>query len=503
MNKIISSCRNYFHAFQDLENKRSTPSKSTSILKIISYFTLLAPLTMGITYGIAKLIGRVKKSCAPLEIESRVKKAVGAVPSAKSSDLLLLKLPQDKKEVSKEQEPLQKNPPFVQELEQSKPALHIEDSPEINQSGQTLATSQIVENLTPEKAGTRTRKEWIKEAKRLGLGFCDCTHLDKRLKIETIITEKTLESFPVETNPKLTILSFGSGYLLQDYLLLQTLANKGYKEIHLDLVDRATSQAKLTALDKLVKSKMLGVSVHLHLYSHIVQVPKKSYNFAFGIDLDVLLRSMARSAWLDLAHVFSKINLRGFFYLDAHEYELLYDFKKILETPPQIQSDPYRIAFVSSDNTNSFFSSIFCRLLELRTQGLSKFDIYFFSDSNGNFEIKTYETVNEFLKIFNSTCDLKLEIQLKQDSLNPQELEGFFDLFHYNMDGKKELDERILEKTPPYSKLVEFYINMEAQANMLIKYKYLRLHYEGLAKTYDFPITIQIHDQYSRKVYTP
>ena len=505
MNKIVQSCRNYFHAFQDLKNIRSTHAKSISILKILSYFTVAAPLAMGITYGVATLVGRVKKSCESLKIASRVKKAVTAFPKAKSSDLPLFNsLPQEKG-ASKEQGSLAKNPPLMQELEHSKPSVRIEDSYEIYQNSQTLVTDQIAENLSPEKAGTRTRKEWIEEAKHLGLGFCDCTPLDKRLKIETLITAKTLESFPVETTPKLTILSFGSGYLLQDYLLLQTLANKGYKEIHLDLVDRSTSQAELKALNLLVKSKMLGVYVHVHLYSHIIQVPTKSYNFAFGIDLDVLLRSMAKLAWLDLGHVFSKIDLKGFCYLNANEYELLYDFKKIPETPPLVQSDPYRIAFVSCGPTNSFFSSIFCRLLELRRQGQSKFDIYFFSDSNFHFEIKTYDNVSEFLKIFNSLCDLKLEIQLKQGSLNPQELEGCFDLFHYNMSDKKELDERVLEKTPPNCKLVELFVNYDIQSSLLLKNKISDpgKYYRFLAEKYNFPLSIQRSDHYNHDFYKP
>ncbi|KAF3363344.1 hypothetical protein PHSC3_000098 [Chlamydiales bacterium STE3] len=60
---IKSVCRSYLSGFKDIASKQ--PSKTAiGLIKVLSYLTLIAPLAAGITYGIAHLAGRVKKSDA-------------------------------------------------------------------------------------------------------------------------------------------------------------------------------------------------------------------------------------------------------------------------------------------------------------------------------------------------------------------------------------------------------------------------------------------------------
>lgn len=61
---IKEACENYFHGLNDLLHFRfhKNDKKFFSILKIISYFTVIIPLTMGFTYAGASLFGRVSNS---------------------------------------------------------------------------------------------------------------------------------------------------------------------------------------------------------------------------------------------------------------------------------------------------------------------------------------------------------------------------------------------------------------------------------------------------------
>ena len=530
MNKIINTCRNYFHAFQDLGSKSSRTSKSVSVLKILSYFTVVAPLAMGITYGVATLVGRVQKSHIPLEVDSRVKKSVKAIPGTL-------------KEAS-----LQKNPLLKQDLKHHKSALEAKahqtaedqtfDILNATQNGELaeahkacsnplekddekiyqLANAPLVDqssthvdstacNLSQAIGGTRTRDEWIKEAMESGLRYCSCegAQLEDRLKMETIILQNALETFPVESNRSLTILSFASGKLLQDYLILQTLVKSGYKEINLDLVDPATSQDQLMALKNLVKDKMLGVSINLHLYSNTKDVPTKTYNFAFGIDVDIITDfSKARSAWLALAHVFSKIHSQGFCYLQSEDYQIIYDLKKTKDCAPLIKTaTPFRLGIVSSPIAYTFCSLLFCRLLELKQKGKSQIEIYFFSDLKGKFNNSSYNLVNQFLNAFNTICDLQLQINLKTDSISQEELKNFnFDLLHINFEYHPD-NELCLDKISKNCKLVDIIINNLVLHKIHQQHKPVENYYQSLVKKYKIPIRVQEDDSINNFIYTP
>lgn len=58
---IQKTCQNYFNGFNELSSVKQPSTKLVAVLKILSYLTLVAPLAMGIAYGISKLANRIKK----------------------------------------------------------------------------------------------------------------------------------------------------------------------------------------------------------------------------------------------------------------------------------------------------------------------------------------------------------------------------------------------------------------------------------------------------------
>ena len=58
---VCHTCRNYFEGFQDLSTFKANNSckNALGMLKVVSYFTILVPLFVGLVYGVFSLIGRV------------------------------------------------------------------------------------------------------------------------------------------------------------------------------------------------------------------------------------------------------------------------------------------------------------------------------------------------------------------------------------------------------------------------------------------------------------
>lgn len=546
MKNIINTCKSYFNAFQDLECKNSNSSKSLSTLKIISYFTLIAPLIMGMTYGIAKLVGRVKKCCRNVEKESCIQNA--ALQNVAFSALDFHKVGHDNQKKSMEglfpskmhdsigdllehtesdtdsnevedhltenQELLPSNTESFSEIipgedhstdnfENIEFAIQKVHPPDENRNSPSFEIKQVFDQVNQEIAGTRTREEWIEEAKNLGLNCCTCYHadFDRRLKIESKILERVLRTFPVAETPKLNILSFASGDLLQDYLLLQTLAKKGYQGFSLDLVDPATDHNKFLSLKNLVKNKMGGVSVNINLYKTMQDLPPQAYDFAHGIDIDQIGdTARVEALWIDMANAFSKINNKGFFYLQDYNYELVYDFNL---KPSLDQSKPYRIAFTSFMYQSNFFSFIFPRVLELKQKGITKIDIYFFEIfRTGIFNKRIYNRINDFLIKFNSSFNLNINIDLQKKSMNEEELmESRFDLFHITCEGKEF--EHYLNCIPD-CQLAEIYVDNSHKFELHKKHGgHLPNYYESLAKKYKIPLRVQTNGKIKNSIFNP
>ncbi len=60
MLSISNACKDYFNGFQDVQLKENTASKKAlGLLKIVSYFSLVLPIFVGIMYATTSLIGRV------------------------------------------------------------------------------------------------------------------------------------------------------------------------------------------------------------------------------------------------------------------------------------------------------------------------------------------------------------------------------------------------------------------------------------------------------------
>lgn len=65
---VSTVCKDYFGGFRDLSafKKNNSCNNLLGICKIVSYFTVVAPLLFGVLYGIDSLIGRIRHTPKPL-----------------------------------------------------------------------------------------------------------------------------------------------------------------------------------------------------------------------------------------------------------------------------------------------------------------------------------------------------------------------------------------------------------------------------------------------------
>jgi len=71
---VSLACRNYFEGFHDIStfNENDACKKFLGILKIVSYFTVVIPLFLGLVYGVSSLIGRVTATENPSSEDQRM-----------------------------------------------------------------------------------------------------------------------------------------------------------------------------------------------------------------------------------------------------------------------------------------------------------------------------------------------------------------------------------------------------------------------------------------------
>lgn len=60
---ILNVCKNYFNGFQEISNfiKNDNTTNVLAVLKVISYFTFVIPLSFALVQGTASLFGRISK----------------------------------------------------------------------------------------------------------------------------------------------------------------------------------------------------------------------------------------------------------------------------------------------------------------------------------------------------------------------------------------------------------------------------------------------------------
>lgn len=73
-NSISAACENYFTGFNDIStfNENDSYKNILGVLKVVSYFTIVIPLLLGLIYGASSLIGRVTTIENPSSNDQRV-----------------------------------------------------------------------------------------------------------------------------------------------------------------------------------------------------------------------------------------------------------------------------------------------------------------------------------------------------------------------------------------------------------------------------------------------
>lgn len=108
------------------------------------------------------------------------------------------------------------------------------------------------------------RREWIQSAEGLTMCLCPTHQMERRILIEDQIISTLCNAFPLKTTQKLSILSLGSGHLLQDYIIIKKIEKIGYKKFNLILIDPLTGKSEVSCLES-----NLGANVKIKHFDYL------------------------------------------------------------------------------------------------------------------------------------------------------------------------------------------------------------------------------------------
>lgn len=153
---------------------------------------------------------------------------------------------------------------------------------------------------------------------------CPCGNYDrrankKRFEIESIIVEALEKDIPNKENT-IHLASIGAGGLLQDFIILGKLIQKGFKNIEIRFVDHEPFREASEKLKELL-NKLPHVSIK-STYSPFLPTNRGEYDFIYAIDFDVLNKDNGQP-WREILHNRNFLKEEGEFYLFGDEEELI------------------------------------------------------------------------------------------------------------------------------------------------------------------------------------
>lgn len=97
------------------------------------------------------------------------------------------------------------------------------------------------------------RSQLINDVTTRGLDICPCNETN-RVEMENDFIRNIVRRFPPHPDFELSIMSLGSGGLLQDVILLKKMVELGYRKFFVHFIDPRTTQEKVEAFKQLLKN---------------------------------------------------------------------------------------------------------------------------------------------------------------------------------------------------------------------------------------------------------
>ena len=95
--------------------------------------------------------------------------------------------------------------------------------------------------------------------------MCACTTSQTRADYEKELVSKLVRQFPPATHPELTLMSVAQEISLQDWILLNEIAQQGYKKVYLQLVDPETSKARVEQFTEMAKALAASKNIEIQI----------------------------------------------------------------------------------------------------------------------------------------------------------------------------------------------------------------------------------------------
>lgn len=171
------------------------------------------------------------------------------------------------------------------------------------------ATKEALQKLDDNAAN---RDLWIAQGSNK-LSMCMCGPKLKRVENELDFLRALIKRYPPHPSFELCLMSVGSGKLLQDWVLLQQLAEIGYSKIYLHLVDPLTTEGDVVVLRALIDIYLKNSITIIHTQckpEHIEEC--RPFHAIYAMDLDPLSEfPEAEEVWYSLTLASDCLKERG------------------------------------------------------------------------------------------------------------------------------------------------------------------------------------------------
>lgn len=188
--------------------------------------------------------------------------------------------------------------------------------------------------------------------------YFDRTLYPRRTHMENNITCEALERFPVDTTTQLNYLSYGSGLLLQDFILIFKLILAGYAlnirliEIQSDSESFKNALRQLYLLSYAAAEKNLSfcISVFATAQEYRNKFPDHTIHVAHALDMPFL-------PLVDLFAVYTSLQKKGFFYMADRFHNILLTRNQLLFSKKYSRANDaneYKVANLDYDELKQF-----------------------------------------------------------------------------------------------------------------------------------------------------
>lgn len=251
------------------------------------------------------------------------------------------------------------------------------------------------------------RSQWIQEGMSSDLDMCQCAGSENRAEMENDLLLDTIIRYPPHPDLELSVMSLGSGNLLQDWILLQQFADVGYKKIHLHFVDPRTTDDKVEAFKRLIKNTpSLSAKVSIvHSQCFFNEVPAcRRFHCIHAMDFDGLgFASDATDCWKTLINATRCLKEDGVVFCSAFKQKYLFDARvnewkipcKFSDEQTLIKCQPEADVHFACTNLEYFWQATFYRLASLVKMQARNIHVELIKPNEKSWVLKNIPTIQQ------------------------------------------------------------------------------------------------------------